>query len=73
MTKLDVRAWLVSALALAAGGAAIYDSTRTVGRDAQCGANTEACSFHPPSSPRENGDDEQAMSGPRLLVFSSAY
>lgn len=73
MTKHDVRAWLISALATAAGGAAIYDGTRTVGGDASCRTNTEACGLHPSSSPRENGDGEQAMTGPRLLVFSSTY
>lgn len=73
MRKLDFRAWLLSALPLAAGGAAIYESTRTVGGDAACATNTGACGLHPSSSRRESGDGEQAMTGPRLLVFSSTY
>lgn len=41
MTKLDLRAWLVSALALAAGAAAVYDGTRGMGPDAPCGTSSE--------------------------------
>lgn len=73
MTKYDLRAWLISALALAAGGAAVYDSTRGMSGGAPCSADGEACGLRPRSTRSEDAGAELRTDGPRLLAFSSSY
>lgn len=73
MTKLDLRSWLVPTLAIAAGGAAIYDATRITGAEAPCSTSSEACGLRPRSARREYGDAALPTAGPRLLAFSSTY